>query len=384
MNTQFKAKTFYPILFGFFVMGFVDIVGIATNYVKKDFELSDTYANLLPMMVFAWFAIFSIPTGILMGKIGKKLTVIMALATTTVAMIVPFISYTFASMLLAFTILGISNTILQVSLNPMIANVVSANKIASTLTLGQFVKAISSFLGPIVAGGTAILWGDWKITFGLYAVISLFSTIWMYRSIPDNQQEEDTHSNLLSTLSLLKDRKIFLIFLGILFIVGVDVGLNTTIPNFLTAQANMPLSVSGLGNSLYFISRMAGTFLGTLLLARIKPHIYLQSCILIAIIAFISLLLVRVPWEMFALICIGGLGCSCIFSILFSYALQHKPDQSNEVSALMIIGVSGGALITPLIGITSDYWGVTAGLALLCPCLLYLGILSIIINKPSR
>lgn len=110
MNTQFKAKTFYPILFGFFVMGFVDIVGIATNYVKKDFELSDTYANLLPMMVFAWFAIFSIPTGILMGKIGKKLTVIMALATTTVAMIVPFISYTFASMLLAFTILGISNT----------------------------------------------------------------------------------------------------------------------------------------------------------------------------------------------------------------------------------------------------------------------------------
>ena len=90
MNTQFKAKTFYPILFGFFVMGFVDIVGIATNYVKKDFELSDTYANLLPMMVFAWFAIFSIPTGILMGKIGKKLTVIMALATTTVAMIVPF------------------------------------------------------------------------------------------------------------------------------------------------------------------------------------------------------------------------------------------------------------------------------------------------------
>ena len=206
----------------------------------------------------------------------------------------------------------------------------------------------------------------------------------MYRSIPDNQQEEDTHSNLLSTLSLLKDRKIFLIFLGILFIVGVDVGLNTTIPNFLTAQANMPLSVSGLGNSLYFISRMAGTFLGTLLLARIKPHIYLQSCILIAIIAFISLLLVRVPWEMFALICIVGLGCSCIFSILFSYALQHKPDQSNEVSALMIIGVSGGALITPLIGITSDYWGVTAGLALLCPCLLYLGILSIIINKPSR
>ena len=69
MNKQ-NSKAIYPILFGFFVMGFADVVGIATNYVKVDFSLSDTLANLIPMMVFLWFALFSIPTGVMMGKVG--------------------------------------------------------------------------------------------------------------------------------------------------------------------------------------------------------------------------------------------------------------------------------------------------------------------------
>ena len=81
MNKQ-NSKAIYPILFGFFVMGFADVVGIATNYVKVDFSLSDTLANLLPMMVFLWFVLFSIPTGILMGKVGRRNTVVIALAIT--------------------------------------------------------------------------------------------------------------------------------------------------------------------------------------------------------------------------------------------------------------------------------------------------------------
>ncbi|KAA6308024.1 hypothetical protein EZS27_040303, partial [termite gut metagenome] len=53
MPIQTSSKTtILPILFGFFVMGFVDVVGIATNHVKADFNLSDSLTNLIPMMVF--------------------------------------------------------------------------------------------------------------------------------------------------------------------------------------------------------------------------------------------------------------------------------------------------------------------------------------------
>ena len=382
-NETVPRRILLPILFGFFVMGFVDIVGIATNYVKEDFSLSSTYANLLPIMVFIWFALCSIPTGILMGKIGKKYTVVISLAITVVAMLMPLLSYSFVNLLFAFALLGISNTILQVSLNPLIAGVVSAGKVASTLTLGQFIKSLSSFLGPILVGAAASFWGNWKWTFLLYAVVSLLSLIWLCFGIPD-KREEVSRAGLRSTLSLLLDRKVLLLFLGILFIVGVDVGLNIMIPDFLITRTDLPLRSAGLGTSLYFVSRMAGSFLGALLLVRVKPSVYLRVSMLVAVGAFLLLLGLDTLWAMLILIAIVGLSCASVFSILFSYALQHQPERGNELSALMIMGVSGGALVSPVLGFLSDSFGATAGMASLLFCLLYLGILSLLINKEEN
>ena len=382
-NETVPRRILLPILFGFFVMGFVDIVGIATNYVKEDFSLSSTYANLLPMMVFIWFALCSIPTGILMGKIGKKYTIVISLAITVVAMLMPLLSYSFANLLVAFALLGISNTILQVSLNPLIAGVVSAGKVASTLTLGQFIKSLSSFLGPILVGAAASFWGNWKWTFLLYAVVSLLSLIWLCFGIPD-KREEVSRAGLRSTLSLLLDRKVLLLFLGILFIVGVDVGLNIMIPDFLITRTDLPLRSAGLGTSLYFVSRMAGSFLGALLLVRVKPSVYLRVSMLVAVGAFLLLLGLDTLWAMLILIAIIGLSCASVFSILFSYALQHQPERGNELSALMIMGVSGGALVSPVLGFLSDSFGATAGMASLLFCLLYLGLLSFWIGKEEN
>lgn len=380
MDTQKKdlnKKAIYPILFGFVVMGFVDVVGIATNYVKVDFALSDTLANLIPMMVFLWFAVFSIPTGILMGKIGRRNTVVVALSITALAMLLPLFLYDFAGILTAFALLGIGNTILQVSLNPMIAGAVNPDKMTSVLTLGQFVKAISSFLGPVLAGLAASYWGDWKLIFLIYSITSVFSAVWLIISVPQKEEKRERGASFFSTISLFKDRYILLIFFGILFIVGIDVGLNTTIPKLLMARTKMPLTEAGLGTSLYFAARTAGSFFGTLLLARYAAKRFLKYSILVAIVSFTLLLITTVPLLMFVTIAITGLACASVFSILFSFALQHKPQQANEISALMIMGVSGGALITPLMGVISDGFGQTAAMSLLLLCMLYLGWLSL-------
>ncbi len=374
-NKQVKGAI-YPILFGFFVMGFVDVVGIATNYVKVDFTLSDTLANLIPMMVFLWFALFSIPTGILMSKIGRRNTVVIALLITGIAMLIPLFFYNFSFILFAFALLGIGNTIIQVSLNPMVANVVNKDKITSVLTLGQFIKAISSFLGPIMAGAAASYFGDWKLIFLVYSITSILATVWLILTVPGKEELEETNATFASTLSLFKDKYILSLFLGILFIVGIDVGLNTTIPKLLMDKTAMPLSEAGLGTSLYFASRTIGSFLGAIILARYAASRFLQFNLIAAILSFVVLLLASSPWMMFAMIVIVGLSCANVFSIIFSYALQHKPERSNEISALMIMGVSGGALITPLMGIVSDGYGQTTGLAVLLICLVYLSIVS--------
>ena len=380
MNKQ-NSKAIYPILFGFFVMGFADVVGIATNYVKVDFSLSDTLANLIPMMVFLWFALFSIPTGVLMGKLGRRNTVVIALAVTALAMLLPLFFYDFACILLAFALLGIGNTILQVSLNPMVANVVSPDRITSVLTLGQFIKSISSFLGPIIAGAAASFWGDWKLIFLVYAVTTLISTIWLISTIPGKEKLEEAGATFATTLSLFKDKYIVSLFLGILFIVGIDVGLNTTIPKLLMERTGMPVSEAGLGTSLYFAARTISSFAGAFLLAKLSGARFLKYSMFVAIAAFVLLLLVPDMWSMFVMIVIVGLACANVFSIIFSYALQHKPERANEISALMIMGVSGGALITPLMGIVADGFGQVAGLSILLLCILYICIISFRIDK---
>ena len=67
-------------------MGFVDLVGTATNYVKAEFDLANGTANLFTTMVFFWFLIFAVPTGMLMNKISRRKTVLWSILVTLVAM----------------------------------------------------------------------------------------------------------------------------------------------------------------------------------------------------------------------------------------------------------------------------------------------------------
>lgn len=365
-------KVIFPILFGFFVMGFVDVVGIATNYVKNDFGLSDTMANLIPMMVFLWFAIFSIPTGMLMRKIGRRNTVALAMLITTGAMILPLIGYNFTLVLIAFALLGIGNTILQVSLNPMVAAVVSPDKTTSVLTLGQFLKAVSSFLGPLIAVAAASYLGNWKGIFAIYALITLVSLFWLISTVREEVTDGGETTSFGAIASLLKDKYILALFGGILFVVGIDVGLNTTIPKLLMDKCQIALEEAGLGTSLYFSAKTIGTFLGAFLLAQLSAQKFFFHSMWIAIVAFIVLLASNNLAVMLTMIVIVGLTCANVFSILFSYALQHRAELDNEISALMIMGVSGGALITPLMGLLADQFGQVAGMSLLLVGILYL------------
>lgn len=367
--------------FGFFIMGFVDVVGIATNYVKNDFQLSSGLTGILPMMVFLWFAVFSIPTSILMGKTGRKNTVLLALVITTISMLIPYFWYNFTAVLIAFILLGISNTILQVALNPLVAAMFNKEKTASVLTAGQFMKALASFIGPIVAGYSASHFGDWKITFIVFAIASLLSVILLLFSKVKESGFENTQATFGGTFSLLKDKFILYCFLCIFLIVGFDVGMNISIPELLMKHAGLTLENAGYGTSIYFAARTIGAFLGALLLLKMKPMKYHIASLVIALVCFLALMFTHDVWMLRILIFILGFACANVFSIIFSFALQRNPSRSNEISALMIMGVVGGAIIPFIQGIVSDGIGFTAALAVIFICILFILIFTFNLKK---
>ena len=371
-----------PVLFGFFVMGFCDVAGIATSYVKQDFGLSETMAGFIPSMVFIWFLLLSIPAAVWMNRIGRKTMVLLSNLITLVGMLVPFISYSFITCMTGFVLLGIGNTILQVSLNPLLTNVVSGERLSSMLTAGQVIKAVSSFCGPFIAAFALGVLGEWRYLFPIFAGITLLSTLWlMFTGLPKETVSAGT-SSAGAIFSILKDRTILLLFLGIFFIVGVDVGTNTVAPKLLIEREGLPVDQAGFGASLYFVCRTAGALLGSFLLAKISDVAYFRINILAALAAIT--LLFFAGSTVFIMVLIGCIGffCSSIFSVIYSQALKSRPDRANEISGLMIMGVCGGAGIPPLMGVLADAIGnQTGSIIVIAAGILYLTACAFIVRR---
>lgn len=371
-------KRLFPLMLCFFVMGFVDLVGIASNYTKADLGLSDTVANLLPSLVFVWFFFFSIPTSLLMNRIGRRKTVLLSLLITIVAMFIPIVAGRFWILLVAFSLLGIGNTLLQTALNPLVSSVVQGDRLASTLTFGQFVKAIASFMAPYLAmwGATQVIPSlglGWRILFPLYMLIGLLATILLYATdIKEEIQKEGADAKrkgvvwceFMDALRLLGNRSVLLCFIAIIAIVGLDVGINTTAPKVLMERLSMTLDQAAFATSLYFIFRTVGCFAGSFLLARMKEWRFLLISILLMAIAVVGLLVGQNRWMLYSAIAVMGLANSNTFSIIFSRAMKAVPEKQNEVSGLLIMGLIGGAIFPPIMGLASDAMG-QAG-AILC------------------
>ena len=375
--------TLLPIMFSFFVMGFVDIVGTSVGYVKKDFNISDTLSNLLPMMVFLWFAVCSIPTGLLMRKIGRKNTVLISAVVTVLAMILPFISYSFPIMLCAFALLGIGNTILQVSLNPLLAGIVEPQKLTGTLTFGMFIKAIASASGPILIAFAATRLGDWKLVFAAFAVATVISFIWLVLVKVDEEKETGHQSTFLSVLALLKDRYILALFIVIVLIVGFEVGLMATVPKYFESNCGLTLEDGSYANTLYFIARTTATFIGAILLSRISIRKFSIVTLIIGIAGMTVFMLVSSHMILIISLFIVGLMCANVFPIAFSRAIQYKPEYKDEISSLMILGISGGALLPPLMGVLADLTNqrVSLTISVLSLILVFIIMLSVVKDK---
>ena len=371
-----KKLVLIPLMLCFFAMGFVDLVGIASNYVKEDLQLTDSVANVFPSLVFFWFLIFSVPTGILMNKIGRKKTVLLSLIFTLVSLILPILDNNFGIMLVSFSLLGIGNALMQTSLNPLISTVIKGGHLASTLTFGQFVKAIASFLAPYLA-----MWGamgvlptmglGWRALFVIYLVMGIFATL-LLAGTPIEEEPVGQASSVTSCLRLLGKPVVLLSFIGIMCHVGIDVGTNTTAPKILMERLGYSLNEAAFATSLYFIFRTVGCLTGSLFLRLLRTRIFFIISVVMMALSMAGLFFGHSQIVLYTAIALVGYGNSNVFSMIFSQALTDMPEQKNEVSGLMIMGLFGGTVFPLLMGFASDAVGQMGAVAVMAVGVIYL------------
>lgn len=387
-NEQLKYGRLIPVMLCFFAMGFVDLVGIASNYVKADLGLTDSQANIFPSLVFFWFLIFSVPTGMLMNRIGRKRTVLLSLLVTAVSLLLPLFGDGYGLMLCSFSLLGIGNALMQTSLNPLLSNIITGDRLASSLTFGQFVKAIASFLAPYIA-----MWGatqamptfglGWRVLFPVYMVVAVIAILWL-SSTPIEEERPDRASSFADCLRLLGRPFILLCFLGIVSHVGIDVGTNTTAPKLLMERVGLTLEEAGFATSLYFIFRTAGCLLGTFILQHLSARRFLGISVACMLVAMVGLLMSDAHYVIYVCIALIGFGNSNVFPIIFAQALTAVPEKKNEVSGLMIMGLFGGTVFPLLMGVASDAVGQSGAVAVMTVGVLYLIVYTLKIKQVNK
>jgi FHS family L-fucose permease-like MFS transporter len=377
MKKQNSIMTAFPVLFGFFVMGFCDIVGISSDYVQRSFNWSPMMTGFVPSMAFVWFLFLGIPIGNRMNKWGRKNTVLVSMVITIVGMILPLLAYDGVTCMVAYALLGIGNAILQVSLNPLLNNVIT-NKafLTSSLTVGQVIKAASSLVGPEIVLLAVHYWGGdkWYYCFPILGFITLLSTVWLIATPIERERNVVSNSDLSmrNTFALLKDRTILLLFLGIFFIVGVDVATNFISSKLMSIRFGWSDEQVKFAPQVYFLSRTIGALLGAFLLTRIAEMRYFRINIVACVVSL--LVLIGVEKDVVNIVCIGAVGffASSVFSIIYSMALQARPEKANQISGLMITAVAGGGVVTPVIGFAIGTVGIIGGVVVTLACVLYL------------
>lgn len=372
MEQKIKISSVAPVLMGFFVMSIIDLVGISVDRVQQDMQLSNTLAQLIPSVTFLWFFLLSVPIGITQARIGKRLMLNIGMIITALGLLVPFILYSFTMILVGFVFLGIGNTIIQVSANPLLVDVVPSNRASSFLSFSQFVKAIGSMIGPPLAAFLALRYGDWKLMYLAFGVVTVLSIIWLSAVKIEESKPNEVRATIASSFKLLGNGYILIMVLAIFLVVGIDVGFNSNSGQFLMKRFGIEPEAATMGRSVYFFGRLLGTFVGAIILAKIASRkIFLWTSIL-GIIIFGSLLLIKSQFLAWGLVFMTGVSIATIFPIVFSLSVEKFPTRSNEISGLIMMAISGGAVIPLLVGALSDISNVAIGMTVLLACWFYM------------
>ena len=298
---------------------------------------------------------------------------------TLAAMVVPVFTLDFTMLLLSFSLLGIGNAIMQTSLNPLVDSVMKGGASASTLTFGQFIKSIASFLAPIIAswGATTNAFGlGWQALYPIYLCVGIVATLLLFGTRINEEpvigEQKSVGEQFAGAFALLGNPFILLCFIAIICHVGIDVGTSVTAPKILMERTGMTLNDAAFVCTIYFIAKAAGSFSGSFIMNYVKDWTFLLISVLMMVLAAFGLIYGQSTAVIYASVALMGYGNGNPFSIVFARALQAVPDKKNEVSGLLIMGIFGGTIFPLLMGFASDAMGQVGAVLVMAVGILYL------------
>ncbi|HYG23895.1 MAG TPA: MFS transporter [Verrucomicrobiae bacterium] len=338
-----------PIFLAFLLMGVADAMGPLSDAVKKNYDLSRVMATMMPFFVFIAFAIFSVPGGVLAARIGKKKVLLLGLALNTVAAGIPaFMNPTYTVLLACIFVLGVGTTLLQVAGNPIMRDVSAQGDYSRNLALAQGFKGIGSSLSaylPALITGVAFLAAmNWRGVFPVFFVLMAIALV-AVATLKVDETKAPTPPSIGSSLALLGNPTFALAVLGIFVYVGAEVCMATFLKPTLEGLGLDEKKAALLGPTMFFGLLTVGRLIAGSI--KVSPRAFFRLSAFLGLVGLI-LIITNVKALAIAGVVLGAFGFANIWPMLFSITVEEKPERGSELSGLMCMAISGGAIV-PLV-----------------------------------
>lgn len=365
----------------FFIFGIITVFNdVLIPHLKAVFDLSYVQAILIQFTFFSAYFLMAIPAAKVISKAGYKNAIVIGLL---VVMSGCLLFYPAASLvyyplfLFALFVMASGITLLQVSANPYISALGSAESASARLNLAGGFNSLATVIGPLI-GAQFILSNELEqrgaeavqipyLTLSAFILI-IALIIYNYR-LPKLSIETKKKPGK----DVWKFRNLRLGVIAIFLYVGAEVTIGSFMINYLTLNHIAGFSENQAANyvSLYWGGAMVGRFIGVLFLNRFKVT---NALTVVAVVAFalVSIsILTSGSVAMWTIVAVG-LFNSIMWPCIFPLGIKGLGEYTSQGSGLMIMGVVGGAIIPLIQGFLADSWSLQASFCVALFCYGYL------------
>jgi len=369
-----------PIFLAFFLMGLADAMGPMSDAVKKQYDLSNVMSTLLSFFVFIAFAAFSVPGGLLAARVGKKKLLLLGLGLNAIACLIPSLQPpSFPLLLGCIFLLGVGTTFLQVSGNPIMRDVSAQGGYSRNLSFAQGIKGLgstaSTYLVTAVSSIALFQQMGWRGTFPFFCVLMIIAFVGVLM-VKVQETKADVPPSIGTSLGLLKEPVFMLAVLGIFLYVGAEASMGRFLLPTLKVIGVSDDTASKFGPALFFALLTVGRLLGGVLLTIMSPRTCFRLSALLGTLGAAAIMTGSASLAI-AGIFAAGLGFANIWPMLFSITVEEKPERANELSGLMCMAISGGAIVPLVMGQLVDAGMKAMAFIVPAACFAYLFLLSL-------
>lgn len=395
----------------FFILGFATwLNGSLMPYLSQILQLTPFQGSLILFSFYIAVTFTALPSAVLIKKVGYKNGMALGMGCMMVAglMFIPAaMSQFFPLFLLAQLVMGAGQTLLQTAVNPYVVRLGPEESAAVRISIMGILNKGAGVISPMVF--TALILSNFTGTVGTelsqqqvddmanglilpYLGMALFIGVLAFavkksplpELINDEVESINDKSEIRETLS---HPNLVLGAIAIFLYVAVEVIAGDTIGTF---ALSLGIENYGVMTSYTMMFMVFGYILGIMLIPKFITQqaaltasavlgIVITLCILfIDAQSFVIANAILVPLgganlpDALLLIAFLGLANAIVWPAVFPLALSGLGKLTSTGSALLVMGIAGGAFGPVLWGLLSGFTSLQTGYSVLLPCYLFI------------